>query len=152
MAVPVIALDHPVPEQVFKRGGRLVKSTWGQRVKAAHSIGLLALLVLMPIIVLFAMPTLKQGAAEHNTGLVWVGLSVMLIAISSYTQLGALVNAIVALAAYRYATARKSDVFPGDASYAEQAFVKPKEETDEGAVLTASISTSSSAVADDPSN
>jgi hypothetical protein len=136
MAVPVIALDQSVPEQVFKRGGRLVKETWGERVKAAHSIGLLALLVLVPIIVLFAMPTLRHGAAVHNADLVWVGLSVMLIAISSYTQLSALINAIFALAAYRYATARKSDVFPGDPSYAEHAFVKPKKATEPRDALT----------------
>src|SRR5262249_33182759 len=126
MAVPVIALDHPVPEHVFERGGRLVKETWGQRVKPAHSIGLLALLVLVPIIGLFAMPTLRQGTAQHNVELIRLGLSVMVIAISSYTQLSALINAIFAVAAYRYATAKKSDVFPGDPSYAEHAFVKPK--------------------------
>lgn len=56
------------------------------------------------------------------------------------------------LAAYRYATARKSDVFSGDASYAEHAFVKPKKETDESTAPTASLSDSSSVMADDPSN
>jgi len=152
MAVPVIALDHPVPEHVFKRGGRLVKETWGERVKAVHSIGLLALLVLLPIIVLLAMPTLRQGAAEHNPDLIWLGLSVMLIAISSYTHLSALVNAIFALAAYRYATARQSDVFPGDASYAEHAFVKPKKATEPGDALTAALADSLSTTADESSN
>jgi hypothetical protein len=137
MAVPVIALDQPAPEHVFNRGGRLAKETWGERVKPAHSIGVLALLVLLPIIGLFAMPTLKQGIAEHNTDLIRLGLSVMLIAISSYTQLSALVNAIFALAAYRYATARKSDLFPGNPSYAEHAFVKPKKATESTDALTA---------------
>jgi hypothetical protein len=152
MAVPVIALDQPVPEHIFKRGGLLVKEIWGERVKPAHSIGLLALLVLLPIIILFAAPALQQGSAEGNADLIQLGLSVLLVSILTFTQINALVNAIFALAAYRYATARKSDVFPGDASYAERAFVKPKKETEENAALTASISTSSSAVADDPSN
>ena len=89
MAVPVIALDQPVPENMFKRSGLLVKATWGERVKPAHSIELLALLMLLPIIVLFATPTLRQGAAEHNADLIRLGLSVMLIAISTYTQLNA---------------------------------------------------------------
>ena len=133
MAVPVIALDQPVSAQVFKRGGRLVKATWGERVKGAHSIGVLALLVLLPIIMLLAMPALRQGSAQHNVELMRLGLSVLLIAISSYTQLSALINAIYALAAYRYATARKSDVFAGDPSYAEHAFVKPKNATAPGA-------------------
>jgi hypothetical protein len=75
-----------------------------------------------------------------------------LIAIGTYTQVSALVNAIFALAAYRYVTARKSDLFPGDASYAEHAFVKPKKETAEGAALTASISGSPSTITHDPSN
>ena len=66
----------------------------------------------------------------------WLGLSAMLIAVSTYTQLSALVNAIVALAAYRYATARKSDLFPGDPSYAEHAFVKPKKATEPRDALT----------------
>jgi hypothetical protein len=132
--------------------GLLVKATWGERVKPAHSIELLALLMLLPIIVLFVTPTLRQGAAEHNADLVWLGLSVMLIAISTYTQLNGLVNAIFAFAAYRYATVRKSDVFPGDPSYAEHAFVKPKKETDVGAALTTSTSGSPSVVADDLSN
>jgi hypothetical protein len=152
MEVPVIALDQPAPKKAFKRGGLLVKATWGERVKPAHSINLLALLVLLPIIILFAMPTLQQGQAERNPDLIWLGLSVMLIAISTYTQVSALVNAIFALAAYRYATARKNDLFPGDPSYAERAFVEPKKATDQGAALTDPISDSSSAIADDPSN
>ncbi len=152
MAVPVIALDQPRPENVFKRGGLLVKETWGERVTPAHSINLLALFALLPIIVLFATPTLRQGVAEHNADLIRLGLSVMLIAISSYTQLSALVNAIFALAAYRYATARKSDAFPGDPSYAEHAFVKPKKATEPGDALTASLADSLSTTADESSN
>jgi hypothetical protein len=144
MAVPVIALDHPAPAHVFKRAGRLVKATWGERVKPAHSVELLALLVLLPILILVATPTLRQGAAEHNADLIRLGLSVLLIAISTYTQLSALVNAIFALAAYRYATVRKSDVVPGDPSYAEHAFVKPTKETDAGAALADSTSDSAS--------
>lgn len=151
LAVPVIALDQPVPAHFFKRGGRLVKETWGERVKPAHSISLLGLFVLL-IVILFAIPTLQQGSAEHNPDLIRLGSSVLLVSILTYTQLNALVNAIFALAAYRYATARKSDLFPGDASYAEHAFVKPKKETDKGAVLTVPISGSPSIIADDPSN
>jgi hypothetical protein len=56
-------------------------------------------------------------------------LGILLIANSAYTQLRGLVNAIVALAAYRYATAGKSDLFPGDPTYAEHAFVAAKKET-----------------------
>jgi hypothetical protein len=130
MAVPIIALDQPAPQDAYKRGEQLVKATWGERVNPAHSIGILALLVLLPIIILFATPALQQGAAEHNAELTRRGLSIMLLAISSYTQLSALVNAIFALAAYRYATARKSDLVPGDPSYAEQAFVKSNKETE----------------------
>src|SRR5262249_35573840 len=103
-----------------------------ERVKPAHSVNLLALLVLLPIILLFAAPTLQQGAASHDADLIRLGLSIMLIAISTYTQLSALVNAIFALAAYRYATAGKSDLVPGDASYAEHAFVKDKKATEPG--------------------
>jgi hypothetical protein len=130
----------------------LVKETWGEQVKPAHSIGLLALIVLLPIILLFAIPALQQSSTEHNTTLIRVGSSLLLVSILTFTQVNALVNAIFALAAYRYATLRKSDVFPGDASYAEQAFVKPKKEADEGVALTASLSNSPPAIADDPSN
>jgi hypothetical protein len=151
LAVPVIALDHPAPGNIFKRVELLVKETWGERVKAAHSIRLLALLIL-PIIILFAIPTLRQGLAEGNHGLIWPGLSVMLITISTYTQVSALVNAIFALAAYRYAVDRKSDVFPGDASYAEHAFVRPKKETNQANPQNGSISNPSSVVSDDLSN
>jgi hypothetical protein len=141
MAVPVIALDQPVPAHIFKRGGLLVKETWGEHVKPAHSIGLLALLVLL-IVMLFAIPALHQGSAEHNPDLIRLGSSVLLVSILTYTQLNALVNAIFALAAYRYATARKSDLFPGDASYAEHAFVKPKNETDEDDARVTPVSAS----------
>lgn len=129
MEVPIIALDHPAPKDAYKRGDLLVKATWGEWVKAAHSIGILALLIMLPAIILFATPALQQGTAAHDTRLIWRGLSVMRIAIGTYTQLSALVNAILALAAYRYATAKKSDPFPGDASYAEHAFVKSNKET-----------------------
>jgi hypothetical protein len=149
MEVPIIALDPIAPQDAFKRGDQLVKATWGERVKPAHSIGILALLVLLPIIILFATPNLQQGAAAHNADLIRLGLSIMLIAISTYTQLSALVNAIFALAAYRYATVGKSDVIPGDDSYAEHAFVKSKKETGSIAALAASTPDSSSAVADE---
>jgi hypothetical protein len=128
MEVPIIALDQPAPRDAFKRSDRLIKETWGEHVEPAHSIGLLALLVLLPIILFVAMPTLQQGAAAHDAGLIRRGLSIMLIAIGTYTQLSALVNTVFALAAYRYATARKSDVLPGDPTYAEHAFVKSKKQ------------------------
>jgi hypothetical protein len=129
MAVPVIALDEPAPKDPLKRGGLLVKAIWGERATPAHSISLLALLALLPVLVLFATPTLRQGAAAHDAAMIRLGLSIMLITISAYTQLSGLVNAIVALAAYRYATAGKSDLFPGDLIYAEHAFVTAKKET-----------------------
>jgi hypothetical protein len=141
LAVPVIALDQPVPAHFFKRGGRLVKETWGERVKPAHSISLLGLLVLL-IVILFAIPTLQQGSAQHNADLIRLGSSVLLVSILTYTQLNTLVNAIFALAAYRYATARKRDLFPGDASYAEHAFVKSKKETDKDEARVAPVSVS----------
>jgi hypothetical protein len=140
LAVPVVALDRPAPKHIFKRSEGLVKATWGERVKPAHSINLLALLVLLPVIVLFAMPTLQQGVAEHNADLIRLGSSAFLVAILTFTQLKALVNAIFALAAYRYATARKSDLFPGDPSYAEHAFARSKKETGVGAAPAASTS------------
>lgn len=151
MAVPVIALDQPVPAQIFKRSGRLVKDTWGERVKSAHSIGLLGLFVLL-IVILLAIPALRQGSAEHNADLIRLGSSVLLISILTFTQLNALVNAIFALAAYRYATAGKNDLFPGNASYAEHAFVKSKKEPAEGVALTDPLPGSPSAIADDSSN
>jgi uncharacterized protein DUF6159 len=142
--VPVVALNQPAPKNAFERSEQLVKETWGERVKPAHSVGVLALLLLLPIILLVATPMLQQGAAEHNADLIWLGLSVMLIAIGTYTQISALVNAIFALAAYRYATARKSDILPGDPTYAEDAFVKPKKETGSRAAPAASVADSSS--------
>ncbi|HEU5100783.1 MAG TPA: hypothetical protein VFU22_17260, partial [Roseiflexaceae bacterium] len=70
----------------------------------------------------------------------------------TFTQVKALVNALFALAAYRYATARKSDLFPGDPSYAEHAFVKPKKATDPAATPTAATSDSPPVIAGDPSS
>jgi hypothetical protein len=152
MEVPVIALDQPTPRDAFKRGDQLIKQTWGERVKPAHSIGLLALLVLLPIILLVAMPTLQHGAASHDAGLIRLGLGIMLLAISTYTQLSALVNAIFALAAYRYATTRKSDLFPGDPTYAEQAFVNSNKQTDAEAALAGSTSDTRPVGANDSSS
>jgi hypothetical protein len=152
MAVPVIALDQPLPQNIFERGELLVKETWGKRVKPGHNIGLLALLVLLPIILLVAVPALQQGSAEHNADLIRLGSSILLVSILTFTQVNALVNAIFALAAYRYATARKSDVFPGNVSYAEHAFVKPEKETEKDAALITSLSGSSPIIADDSSN
>jgi hypothetical protein len=152
MEVPIIALDPIAPKDAYKRGDRLVKATWGERVKPAHSIGILALLVLLPIIILLATPNLQQGAAAHNADLIRRGLSIMLIAISTYTQLSALINAIFALAAYRYATAQKSDLFPGDDSYAEHAFVIDKKATEQGDAPTGTASDSSSVAASDSSS
>lgn len=152
MAVLVIALDQPVPDDIFKRGELLVKATWGERVKPAHSIGMLALLVLLPIILLFALPVLQQGFAEQNVGLIRLGSSVLLVSIVTFTQVNTLVNTIFGLAAYRYATIGKSDLFPGDPSYAEHAFVKPKKETAKDAAVTAAIASSSSVTTDERSN
>ena len=152
MEVPIIALDPIAPKDAYKRGDRLVKATWGERVKPAHSIGILALLILLPIIILLATPNLQQGAAAHNADLIRLGLSIMLVAISTYTQLSALINAIFALAAYRYATAQKSDLFPGDDSYAEHAFVIDKKATEQGDAPTGTASDSSSVAASDSSS
>lgn len=152
MAVPVIALDQPLQTPIFKRSGLLVKKTWGENVKPAHGIGLLALLVLLPILILFVIPTLHQGSAEHNAGLIRFGVTVLLVSILTYTQVNTLVNALFALAAYRYGTARKSDLFPGDPSYAEQAFVKSKKEMDETPTAATSIAEATSIITSDSSN
>lgn len=122
LAIPIVALDQPPPQNLFQRGGQLVKATWGERVKPAHGMGLLTLLALL-FVMLYALPILRQGLVEGNADLRWFGLSVTLIVMLSYLQLSALVNAIFGLAAYRYATAGKRDLFPGDPSYAERAFV-----------------------------
>jgi hypothetical protein len=152
MSVPVIALEQPLPENVFKHSELLVKETWGERVKPARGIGLLALFLLLPIILLIAAPALQQGAVEKNADLTRFGITVLLVSIAIFTQLNALVNAIFGLAAYRYGTTGKSDLFPGDPSYAEQAFMKTKKETDKNEALTDPLSGSPSAIADGPSN
>lgn len=151
LAIPVIALDQPPAEYIFKRVELLVKETWGERVKPAHSVKLLMLLML-PILILFAIPTLRQGLVEPNRDLIRLGLSVLLIAISTFIQISAVVNAIFGLAAYRYATARKSDVFPGDVSYTKHAFVKPKKTMAESAAPIPLLPVSPPVVTDDPSN
>lgn len=148
MEVPIIALDPIAPKDAFKRGDQLIKQTWGERVAPAHSINLLALLVLLPIILLIATPVLQQGAAEGDAGLFRLGLAIMLLAISTYTQLSALVNAIFGLAAYRYAAAGKRDLVPGDSTYAEHAFVKSKKVA--SAAAPAASPSDSPAIADDP--
>ncbi|MCE7988412.1 MAG: hypothetical protein DYG89_45220 [Caldilinea sp. CFX5] len=135
LAVPVIALDQPAPVSLFGRGAALVKTTWGERVKPAHGMGLLTLVAVL-LIMLYAIPTLQQGLVEDNTALQRLGLAVTLLVIGLYTQLSGLVNAIFALAAYRYATVRKADLVPGDASYAEAAFVPAKKATEPDAAAT----------------
>jgi hypothetical protein len=130
LAIPIVALDQPAPENIFERGEQLVKATWGERVKPAHNISLLSLIVVL-FVMSFAIPIIGQGLDERNSGLLWQGLSITLVAIATYTQVNALVNAIFALAAYRYATTNKSDLVPGDASYAQYAFVQSKKETDQ---------------------
>ncbi|HEX5691080.1 MAG TPA: DUF6159 family protein, partial [Roseiflexaceae bacterium] len=106
LAVPVVALDEPAPQRIFQRSEQLVKATWGERVKPAHSINLLGLFVLLPVVAIFAMPALQQGAAEQNADLIRRGLSVLLLATLTFTQLKSVVDAIFTLAAYRYATTR----------------------------------------------
>ena len=124
MALPVIALEPGTQKGAYWRAEELIKTTWGDEVAPSHSIKLLALIVLLPVIAFLAVPALASGMGEHDANLLRTGLSILLVAIGSYLQLNALVNAVVALAAYRYATAGKSDVFPGDPSYAEHAFVR----------------------------
>lgn len=125
MAVPVIALEVPRPRNVFARGDALVRRTWGEHATPANGVGLLAPLALLPFTALLATPLLRRGLAEGDAGLVRLGLAATLLATSAYLQLNALVNAVLALAAYRYATRGKRDVFPGQPGYAEDAFVRP---------------------------
>ena len=55
-----------------------------------------------------------------------VGVTSMLLATSAYLQLSAVVNAFIAVAAYRYAVQGRSDVFRGQPSFAENAFLRPR--------------------------
>jgi hypothetical protein len=66
----------------------------------------------------------RAGLAAHDPALVRVGLTASLMASSTYVQMNGLVNSVVALAAYRYAEAGQDDLFPGDRSYGERAFVR----------------------------
>lgn len=150
LAVPIIAFDRPPPYKLFERSESLVKATWGERVKPAHGMGLLTLIALL-LVMLYAIPTLQQGLVEQRDDLRWLGLSVTLLVIGVYIQLSALVNAIFALATYRYATAWKRDLFPGDPSYAEQAFVQTEKTTAQNAPLTVALANTASGSADDTS-
>jgi len=151
LAVPIIALDQPPPKNMFARSELLVKTTWGERVKPAHGMGLLTLLALL-LVMLYAIPTLQQGLVEDNADLRRLGLRVTLIVIGTYTQFSALANGIFALAAYRYATARKSDLFPGDPSYAEAAFVQSKKAGVQETAPTTTLVDVPSIMADDSSH
>lgn len=151
LAVPVIALDQPAPVSLFGRGAALVKTTWGERVKPAHGMGLLTLVAVL-LIMLYAIPALQQGLVEDNAALQRLGLGVTLLVIGVYIQLSALVNAIFALAAYRYATVRKADLVPGDASYAEAAFVSAKKATEPDAASTTAHADAPSIIANDASH
>jgi hypothetical protein len=140
LAVPVVALDEPARKRIFQRSEQLVKATWGERVKPSHSINLLGLFVLLPIVAIFAMPALQQGISHQNADLIWRGSSILLVATLTFTQLKSVVDAIFTLAAYRYATTRNNDLFPDDSSYAENAFVQPKKRADADTAPTPSTS------------
>jgi Family of unknown function (DUF6159) len=126
MAVPVIALDHPAPKNVLRRGEALVKSTWGECARPAHGMGPLAALLMLASSALVTTPVVRRGLIAHDPGLVRVGLMATLIASSTYVQINALVNSIFALAAYRYATTGRNDLFPEDPSFGERAFVRAR--------------------------
>lgn len=127
MAIPVIALEDPTPSNAFEHGARLVERTWGEHTKPAHDVGLLSPLVLVPLTVFLTLPTLRKGLAAQDPATLQLGLVSTLLVIGVWLQVNALVNAIVALAAHRFATSGRSDVVPGDPSYAEQAFVRSHE-------------------------
>jgi hypothetical protein len=125
MQVPVIALDEPAPRDAFGRADSLVRSRWGEHARPAHSVAALAPLLLVPATVLLGTPMIRHGLVAHDPGWVRAGLAATLIAMSTYIELSALTNALFALAAYRFATGGRADVFPGDSSYAEHAFATP---------------------------
>jgi Family of unknown function (DUF6159) len=124
MAVPVIALDDPAPKNVLERADALVKGTWGERARPAHGLGTLSALLWLSFTALLATPFVRRGLVEHDPARVRLGLSAMLLATSTYIQFNAWVSSIVALAAYRYATSGRNDLFPEDPSFGELALLR----------------------------
>ena len=124
----------------------------------SYSVDPLLSFIIMPLVTFTAIIPPFEGVlgADQNTMTriiffleVYLAYGVLYF-VSAFGDV-ALVNATFALAAYRYATVRKSDLFPGDPTYAEHAFVKTNKATDAGAAPAASTSDARPA-ASDPSN
>jgi Family of unknown function (DUF6159) len=124
MAIPVIALDLPPSKHPFQRSEALVMSTWGECAKPAHGTGTLPVLVLIATTALLTLPVVRQGLVAHDPVWVRIGLTATLMATSTYVQIHALVDAVFALAAYRYATTGRDDLFSADPRFGEHAFLR----------------------------
>ena len=127
MEIPVIALDRPPPRDAYRRGMALVESTWGDGARPAHGLGLPASLLLLALTAFVAMPIVRHALVVDDPRELWRGLAVMTLTTSTYLQLNGWTNTIFALGAYRYAAWDRSDLFPGDPTYAEHAFERRQE-------------------------
>jgi hypothetical protein len=120
-----IALEPQAPTDTYRHAEKLIAGTWGNAVKPARSLGLLGLLVLLPIMAFVAMPYVQQGMVAHD-GRLELGLAVMLLAIGTFATLSLLSNALLGLAAWRYAMRNATDTVPGEPDYGRHAFVPAK--------------------------
>jgi hypothetical protein len=121
-----IALQPLPPRDAYRHAEELIARTWGRSVTPSRNVGLLGLFVLLPIIAFIALPNVQQGIAAGDSARLGLGLSIMLLAIGSFTTLSLLANAVLGMAAWRYAVLGSTDVVPGDPDYGRHAFTHPK--------------------------
>lgn len=130
-----IALEPLPPRDAYRHADELIARTWGRSVMPSRSIGLLGLFVLLPIIAFIALPNVQQGIAAGDGAHLDLGLCIMLLAVGAFTTLSLLANAVLGLAAWRYAVLGSTDVVPGDPDYGRHAFIPRKSRSKEAGAV-----------------
>lgn len=104
--VPVLVVEGAGPVEAVKRSGSTLRKTWGEAAVGHVSLGLIATLIVLPILLLTVTGAVF-AASTHNALLVGVVIGIGVLALATASAFSAAADVVFKALLYTYATGKE---------------------------------------------
>lgn len=110
LVVPVLVVEGVGPVEGVRRGGELLKKTWGEQIVGNHGIGIIFVLVSLGVS-LASIPIIGAAITSGSQAMIVLSVSLLVLLIVMISLLSATLGGIYSAAVYLYAVGGKTSGF-----------------------------------------